>query len=87
VASGNRSLTSQANPSVPCIVRIGDGCILALLLPRSELGDAARAAPVDKLSIVLVALFGVWFLGEELTLPNWLGVIFIVAGVLMLALP
>ncbi len=52
-----------------------------------QLGNAARVAPVDKLSIVLVALFGVWFLGEELTLPNWLGVIFIVAGVLMLALP
>jgi len=43
--------------------------------------------PVDKLSIVLVALFGVVFLGEQLTLPNWLGVILIVAGVVMIALP
>jgi transporter family protein len=52
-----------------------------------QLGEAARVAPVDKLSIVLVALFGVLFLGEQLTLANWLGVILIVAGVVMLALP
>ena len=35
-----------------------------------ELGDAARVAPIDKLSVVLVALFGVAFLGEKLSLPN-----------------
>ena len=52
-----------------------------------QLGDAARVAPVDKLSIVLVALFGVAFLGEQLTPQNWLGVIFIVVGVVMIALP
>jgi transporter family protein len=32
-----------------------------------KLGDAARVALVDKLSIVLVAVFGVAFLGEQLT--------------------
>jgi transporter family protein len=52
-----------------------------------QLGEAARVAPVDKLSIVLVALFGVLFLGEQLALPNWLGVILIVVGVVMIALP
>jgi transporter family protein len=52
-----------------------------------QLGEAARVAPVDKLSIVLVALFGVLFLGEQLTLPNWLGVTLIVVGVVMIALP
>ena len=39
-----------------------------------KLGDAARVAPIDKLSVVLVALFGVAFLGERLSVPNWLGV-------------
>src|SRR5208283_3234657 len=29
-----------------------------------KLGDAARVAPIDKLSVVLVAIFGVVFLGE-----------------------
>src|SRR5271169_6314743 len=39
-----------------------------------QLGDAARVAPIDKLSVVLVALFSVSFLGEHLTLNAWLGV-------------
>lgn len=50
-----------------------------------KLGDAARVAPLDKLSIVLVALFGVLFLGERLSFVNWLGVAAIMAGALMLA--
>lgn len=50
-----------------------------------KLGDAARVAPIDKLSVVLVAVFGVVFLGERLAAVNWLGVIFITAGVLMVA--
>ena len=31
-----------------------------------KLGDAARVAPIDKLSVVLVAIFGALFLGEKL---------------------
>ena len=38
-----------------------------------QLGDAALVAPIDKLSVVLVALFAVAFLGERLSAPNWLG--------------
>src|SRR6266478_4278858 len=37
-----------------------------------KLGDAARVAPIDKMSVVLVAVFGVVFLGERLSVPNWL---------------
>ncbi|MGO4439931.1 EamA family transporter [Rhizobium sp. RAF56] len=51
-----------------------------------KLGDAARVAPIDKLSIVLVAVFGVIFLGEKLHLVNWLGVALIASGALLLAL-
>ena len=51
-----------------------------------KLGDAARVAPIDKLSIVLVAVFGVVFLGEKLGLVNWLGVVMIAGGALLLAL-
>ena len=51
-----------------------------------KLGDAARVAPIDKLSIVLVAVFGVVFLGEKLGLVNWLGVGLIACGALLLAL-
>jgi transporter family protein len=51
-----------------------------------KLGDAARVAPIDKLSIVLVAVFGVVFLGEKLGIVNWLGVVMIAGGALLLAL-
>ncbi len=50
-----------------------------------KLGDAARVAPIDKLSVVLVAIFSVIFLGEKLALPNWIGVILIAAGALLVA--
>ena len=50
-----------------------------------KLGDAARVAPVDKLSVVLVAVFGVIVLGERLSAPNWLGVALIAAGAVLVA--
>ena len=50
-----------------------------------KLGDAARVAPLDKLSIVLVAIFSVVFLGEKLAPANWLGVVLILAGVLLVS--
>ena len=43
-------------------------------------GDASRVAPLDKLSVVLVAIFGVAFLGERLAPVNWLGIALIAAG-------
>ena len=50
-----------------------------------KLGDAARVAPIDKLSVVLVAVFGVLFLGERLSGANWLGVSLIAAGAVLVA--
>jgi bacterial/archaeal transporter family protein len=50
-----------------------------------KLGDAARVAPLNKLSVVMVALFGVGFFGERLSLSNWLGVAFIAAGAVLVA--
>ena len=50
-----------------------------------KLGDAARVAPIDKLSVVLVALFGVIFLGERLSGTNWLGVAMIAADAILVA--
>jgi transporter family protein len=50
-----------------------------------KLGDAARVAPIDKMSVVLVAVFGVIFLGERLSTPNWLGVALIAAGAILVA--
>lgn len=50
-----------------------------------KLGDAARVAPVDKLSIVIVAVFGVLFLGEKLSAVNWLGVVLCTVGIILVA--
>ncbi|ACB78940.1 protein of unknown function DUF6 transmembrane [Methylorubrum populi BJ001] len=49
------------------------------------LGEAGRVAPLDKLSVVLVAVFGVLFLGERLASHHWLGVGLIAAGAGLLA--
>lgn len=51
-----------------------------------KLGDAARVAPIDKLSVVMVAIFGVLFLGERLAALGWLGVALIAAGAILVAL-
>ena len=50
-----------------------------------QLGEAAKVALIDKLSVVLVALFGVIFLGEKLSLANWLGVAFMARGAILMA--
>ena len=51
-----------------------------------KVGQAARVAPVDKLSVVLVALFAVVFLGERLEPRGWLGLVCVATGVLLLSL-
>jgi transporter family protein len=51
-----------------------------------KLGPAAQVAPIDKLSVVMVALFGVFLLGESLSLKNWLGVMMIAGGAALVAL-
>ena len=50
-----------------------------------KIGDAARVAPVDKLSVILVAVFGVLFLGERLSAINWAGVALVALGAILLA--
>jgi transporter family protein len=51
-----------------------------------KLGEASRVAPVDKLSVVLVAVFAVLFLGERPDGREWVGIALVAAGVLLLSL-
>jgi transporter family protein len=51
-----------------------------------KIGAASQVAPIDKLSVVLVAIFGVVFLGEKLSTTNWLGVAMIGGGAVLVAL-
>jgi bacterial/archaeal transporter family protein len=50
-----------------------------------QIGDASKVAPVDKFSLVLVAIFAVAFLGERPTLREWSGIAMVAGGVLLLA--
>ena len=51
-----------------------------------QMGEASKVAPVDKFSIVLVALMAVVFLKERPAAQEWLGIAMIAGGVLVLAL-
>lgn len=50
-----------------------------------QVGEASKVAPVDKLSLVLVAVFAFAFLGERPTSREWVGIIMVATGVLLLA--
>ena len=50
-----------------------------------KIGDASKVAPVDKLSLVLVAVFAFTFLGERPSLREWSGIAMVAGGVLLLA--
>ena len=49
-------------------------------------GDASKVAPVDKFSLVLVAVFAFAVLGERPSIREWLGIAMVAGGVLVLAL-
>jgi transporter family protein len=50
-----------------------------------QLGEAARVAPVDKLSVALGAVFAAAFLGERLSALNWAGIALVAAGTMLVA--
>lgn len=51
-----------------------------------QIGEASKVAPVDKLSLVLVAVFAFAFLGERPSLREWSGIAMVAGGVLVLAI-
>jgi len=50
-----------------------------------QLGEASKVAPVDKFSLVLVAIFAVIFLSERPGIRDWLGILLVTAGVVVLS--
>lgn len=69
-----------------CLSGLATGASWLCYFRALKLGDAARVAPVDKLSVVIVAIFGVMILGEYLSVKGWLGVVFISIGALLVAM-
>ena len=65
---------------------LGTGASWLCYFRALQLGEAARVAPIDKLSVVFVAVFAFLFLGERLAALNWLGIALIGAGAVLVAL-
>jgi transporter family protein len=64
---------------------LGTGASWICYFRALKLGPATLVAPIDKLSVVLVALFGVVFLGERPSLNGWVGIALIAAGAVLIA--
>jgi bacterial/archaeal transporter family protein len=64
---------------------LGTGASWICYFRALKLGPATLVAPIDKLSVVLVALFGVVFLGERPSWSGWLGIALIAAGAVLIA--
>jgi transporter family protein len=52
-----------------------------------QFGPVSRVAPIDKLSVVLVAVLGVLVLGEQLSARSWIGVLLMGLGAALVAWP
>ena len=65
---------------------LGTGASWICYFRALKLGPATLVAPIDKLSVVLVALFGVVFLGERPSLNGWLGIALIAAGAVLIVI-
>ncbi len=64
---------------------LGTGASWLCYFRALKLGPATLVAPIDKLSVVLVALFGVVFLGERPSLNGWIGIVLIAVGAVLIA--
>jgi len=64
---------------------LGTGASWLCYFRALKLGPATLVAPIDKLSVVLVALFGVVFLGERPSLNGWIGIALIASGAVLIA--
>ncbi len=65
---------------------LGTGASWLCYFRALKLGPATLVAPIDKLSVVLVALFGVAFLGERPSAAGWLGIALIATGAMLIAI-
>ena len=80
--------SSLSNKSILFLVLSGIATGLSWLCyyRALQLGPASKVAPIDKLSVVLVILFAVLFLGEQLTWKVGVGGVLITLGVILLTL-
>jgi bacterial/archaeal transporter family protein len=65
---------------------LGTGASWLCYFRALKLGNAAQVAPIEKLSVVIIAILGVVLLGEKLSMVNWLGVLLVAGGAILVAL-
>jgi transporter family protein len=65
---------------------LGTGASWLCYFRALKLGPASMVAPIDKLSVVLVALFAFAFLGERPSATGWMGIGLIAAGAAIIAI-
>jgi transporter family protein len=65
---------------------LGTGASWLCYFRALKLGPASLVAPIDKLSVVLVALFAFAFLGERPSATGWFGIGLIAVGAVIIAI-
>jgi bacterial/archaeal transporter family protein len=65
---------------------LGTGASWLCYFRALKLGPASMVAPIDKLSVVFVALFAFAFLGERPSATGWMGIGLIAAGAAIIAI-
>ena len=80
-----RSISSKSYVFL-CLSGLATGASWVCYFRALKIGNASQVAPIDKLSVVLVAVFGALFLSEKLSLGNWMGVCLIAVGALLVAM-
>src|ERR1700684_2583396 len=65
---------------------LGTGASWLCYFRALKLGPASMVAPIDKLSVVLVALFAFAFLGERPSATGWMGTGLMAAGAVIIAI-
>ena len=65
---------------------LGTGASWLCYFRALKIGQASQVAPIDKLSVVFVAILATLFLGEKLSPVNWAGVGLVVLGTVLVAI-
>lgn len=87
-ATGQAGAPRQVPPRAalaPVLSGLATGASWLCYVRALSLGEASRVAPLDKLSVVLVAVLGALLLGERLSATSWAGVGLIALGALLVA--
>ena len=69
-----------------CLSGLATGASWVCYFRALKIGKASQVAPIDKLSVIFVAIFGAIFLSEKLSNSNWIGVCLIAVGALLVAI-